>query len=157
MTGPTTTLPAGDLPRARFAFPGPLRDRLVGLILDGTKVATAGLVADYIVDGDPIPRPGDRELMLDSDGRGVAVIETTRCEVTTVARVTDDFARDEGEGFADAADWWVAHERFWMGYIDDLREQLEDPEFRLGPSTPVVCQWIRVVEVLDPPIEPDAP
>ncbi|MFC4496634.1 hypothetical protein ACFPA8_21115 [Streptomyces ovatisporus] len=32
------------LPRAEFAFPGPLRDRLVAAVLDGTRTATASLL-----------------------------------------------------------------------------------------------------------------
>ncbi len=67
------------LPIAEFAFPGPLRDRLVELVLTGEKTATAGLVADFVVDGDPIPRAGDRFVVVDSDGRPVAIIETTEC------------------------------------------------------------------------------
>ena len=139
------------LPVTAFAFPGPLRDELTALVLAGTKTATAGLVADYIVEGDPIPRPGDREVVIDSALQPVAIVETTRCEVTTISRVTDEFARAEGEGFADAADWRRAHERFWGSYLDDLRRDLGDPGFRLQDSTPVVCQWIRLVERLEAP------
>lgn len=36
-----------SLPKAEFAFPGPLRDQLVAAILDGSKTSTTGLVADY--------------------------------------------------------------------------------------------------------------
>jgi uncharacterized protein YhfF len=139
------------LPTTAFAFPGPLRDELTALVLGGTKTATAGLVADYIVEGDLIPRPGDREVVLDSDLQPVAIIETTRCEVTTISRVSDAFAIDEGEGFADAGDWRAAHERFWGSYLDDLRRDLGDPSFALTDSTPVVCQWFRLVERLDTP------
>jgi uncharacterized protein YhfF len=147
-TAPRTHL---GLPTTGFAFPGPLRDELTGLVLAGTKTATAGLVADYIVEGERIPRPGDREVVLDSALQPVAVIETTRCEVTTISRVTDAFAIDEGEGFADAADWRDAHEHFWGSYLDDLRRDLGDPSFALTDSTPVVCQWFRLVERLDTP------
>lgn len=139
------------LPVTAFAFPGPLRDRLTALVLAGTKQATAALVADYIIEGDRIPRPGDREVVIDSDLRPVAIIETTRCEVTTISRVTDEFARAEGEGFADAADWRSAHERFWGSYLEDVRRDLGDPSFSLSDSTPVVCQWIRLVERLGRP------
>gem|GEM_PF-3427208 len=55
-----------------------------------------------LAQGEPIPRPGDREVVLDSSLQPMAIIETTRCEVTTISRVTDAFAIDEGEGFADA-------------------------------------------------------
>ncbi len=151
MTDPSARRTHDGLPVTAFAFPGPLRDKLTALVLAGTKQATAGLVADYIVEGDPIPRPGDREVVIDSDLQPIAIIETTRCEVTTISRVTDEFARAEGEGFADAADWRRAHERFWGSYLEDIRRDLGDPAFSLSGSTPVVCQWIRLVERLDRP------
>ena len=134
-----------------FAFPGPLRDELTALALDGTKTATASLAVDFVVDGLVPPRAGDREVMLDLDGRPVAIVEITKVELSTIELVTDEFARAEGEGFADAQDWRVAHERFWGGYIDDLRAGLRDPGFELTDSTVVVCEWFRVVERLDSP------
>jgi uncharacterized protein YhfF len=134
-----------------FAFPGPLRDRLTALALDGTKTATASLGVEYVVDGAVPPRPGDREVMLDSAGRPVAIVEITRTRLSTIALVDDEFARAEGEGFADAHDWRVAHERFWNGHIEDLRSDLRDPTFELTDSTVVVCEWFRVVERLDLP------
>jgi uncharacterized protein YhfF len=154
MTDTTAPRDLRDLPLAEFAFPGPLRDELVALILAGTKIATAGLLAEYIVDGDELPRPGDLAVVIDSERHPVAIIETTRCELSTISRVTDAFARDEGEGFADATDWRIAHERFWGGYIDVLRRDLGDPEFRLQDSTPVVCEWFRLVERFDPAADP---
>jgi uncharacterized protein YhfF len=138
------------LPVTAFAFPGPLRDRLTALVLAGTKTATAGLVVDHVIEDSPIPRAGDREVVIDSDLRPVAIIETTRCQLATIGTVSDEFARDEGEGFADAAEWRVAHERFWSAYLDDLRRDLRDPEFALTSSTLVVCQWFRLVSRVDP-------
>lgn len=137
------------MPAWGFAFPGALRDELTALALDGTKTATASLGVDYVVDGAMPPRPGDREVLLDSDGQPVAILEITRTELSTISLVTDDFARAEGEGFADAADWREAHERFWNGYIDDIRTALRDSSFELTDSTVVVCEWFRVVERLD--------
>jgi uncharacterized protein YhfF len=143
---PTTHL---GMPAWGFAFPGPLRDELTALALDGTKVATAGLAVDYVVEGAVLPRPGDREVMLDSDGRPVAIVEYTRVDLSTIGLVDDEFARAEGEGFANAKEWREAHERFWSGYIDELRVGLNDASFELTDSTVVVCEWFRVVERLD--------
>jgi uncharacterized protein YhfF len=137
------------MPAWGFAFPGELRDRLTALALDGTKIATAGLAVDYVVDGGLPSRAGDREVLIDSAGRPVAVLEITRTELSTISLVTDEFARAEGEGYADAGAWRDAHERFWNAYIDDLRTALRDPAFALTDSTVVVCEWFRVVERLD--------
>ena len=132
-----------------FATPGPLRDELTALALAGTKVATASLGVEYVLDGALPPRPGDREVMLDSAGRPVAIVEITQCRLSTIGLVDDGFARAEGEGFVDAHDWRVAHEQFWNDEIEDLRAGLRDPTFELTESAVVVCEWFRVVERLD--------
>lgn len=71
---PTTHL---GMPAWGFAFPGPLRDRLTALGLVDAKTATASLGVDDIVEGGMPPRAGDREVMLDSNGRPVAIVEIT--------------------------------------------------------------------------------
>jgi uncharacterized protein YhfF/uncharacterized protein YciI len=134
------------MPAWGFAFPGALRDRLTALVLAGEKRATAGLLADYVADGDALPRPGVRNVILDSQERPVCIVETTRVEIVRCADVGDEFARAEGEGFAGHTDWRAAHERFWAGYIDDLRAALGDPGFEVGDDTLVVCEWFRLVD-----------
>src|SRR5688500_13583171 len=119
------------LPAWGFAFPGDLRDELTALALAGTKTTTAGLLAEMEAEGEALPVPGTREVLLDSDERPVAVIETIDCRVVHLADVDDRHAIDEGEGYADAAEFRVAHERFWNGYLDDLRRTLGNPDFVL--------------------------
>ena len=86
--------------------------------------------------------PGVREVLLDSDERPVAVIETVSCTVVRLADVDDRHAIDEGEGYADAAAFRVSHERFWNGYIDDLRRSI-GPDFAVDDDTLVVCSASR--------------
>ncbi|MGW3862422.1 ASCH domain-containing protein, partial [Streptomyces sp. NPDC005047] len=50
----------GSLPKVEFGFPGPLRDRLVAAVLDGSKTSTTGLLLDYEHEDEPLPRAGDR-------------------------------------------------------------------------------------------------
>ena len=138
------------LPAWGFAFPGDLRDELTALALAGTKTTTAGLLAEMEAEGEALPVPGTREVLLDSDERPVAVIETVDCRVMRLAVVDDRHAIDEGEGYADAAEFRVAHERFWNGYLDALRTTLGDPDFVLDDDTLVVLQRFRVVEPLEP-------
>ncbi len=136
-----------------FGHPGSdLRRELVDLVLAGTKQATAGLLAEYELDGDTIPYCGLREAVIGADGRFVGVIETTDCEVVRMADVDDGFARAEGEGFADAADWRAAHERFFGGYIDELRDRLGNPDWGLDDDTLIVCQRFRLVERFPEPV-----
>jgi ASCH domain len=94
-----------DLPVAEFAFPGPLRDRLVGAILDGAKTTTTALAAEYTIKGESLPRPGWREAVADSAGNLVAVIETTAVQVIRLGDVDLAHAVCEGEGFTSVAEW----------------------------------------------------
>lgn len=136
-----------------FGHPGSdLRRELVDLVLAGSKRATAGLLVEYELDGDAIPYPGLREAVIGADGRFVGVIETTACEVLPMADVDDDFARAEGEGFADAAEWRAAHERFFGSYLDELRERLGDPMWALDDATLIVCQQFELVERYPEPV-----
>ena len=57
-------------------------------------------------------------------------------------------AIDEGEGYANAHEFRVAHERFWNGYIDELGLELGDPDFALDDDTLVVLQRFTIVQRL---------
>ncbi len=138
-----------DLPGWGFAFPGPLRDELTALALGGVKTTTAGLFAEQEAEGEALSIPGEREMLLDSDERPVAVIETIECRVVRLADVDDRHAIDEGEGYANAAEFRIAHERFWNGYLDDLRARLGS-DFVIDDDTLVVLQRFRLVELLEP-------
>jgi uncharacterized protein YhfF len=142
------------LPRWGFAFPGSLRDRLTALALAGTKTATAGLLVEMELDGEAVPQPGERSVLVDSTQRPVAVVETVACRVVRLADVDDRHAIDEGEGYANAAEFRAAHERFWNGYLDDLRARLGDPAFAITDDTLVTAERFRVVMRLDVPPGP---
>jgi uncharacterized protein YhfF len=135
---------AEDLPVAEFAFPGPLRDRLVAAIVAGAKTATTGLVADYENENEPLPRPGLRQVVVDSVGNPVTVIETTAVRVMRLGDVDLAHALGEGEGYTSVAEWRAGHEQFW--HSAEMRAALGDPEFTVGDDTLVVAQTFRLVE-----------
>lgn len=129
---------------AEFAFPGPLRDKLVAAILSGGKTSTTGLVVEYETYGEELPSVGERELVIDSAGEGVAVIETTGLRVLPLSEVDLKHAVDEGEGFTTVADWRTAHAAFWEG--PEMRAALNRPEFTVDDATLVVATRFVVVE-----------
>ena len=126
----------------------PLREQLVAAVLRGDKTATAGLLVDYEREGEALPQPGRRSLLVDNDGEGVAVIETTEVRVLRVGDCDEQFAHDEGEGFETVAQWREAHDRFWRGYADEIREHLGDPDWDVTDDTLFVAERFRLVEVL---------
>jgi ribosomal protein S18 acetylase RimI-like enzyme len=93
-------------------------------------------------------------VVLDSAERPVAIVETTSCRVIRLADVDDAHAIDEGEGYPDAAAFRASHERFWNGYLDELRTRLGDPSFAITDDTLVTAERFRVVTRLDVPPGP---
>lgn len=131
------------MPKAEFAFPGPLRDQLVAAVLDGTKTSTSSLLQGY-GDDDPVPEVGLRSVLVDSDDRPVAVLEVTEVCVTPLGDVDLAHALDEGEGFGTVAQWRAVHEAFWHGPA--VRAELGDPDFTVTDATPIVLERFRVVQ-----------
>lgn len=132
-----------DLPRAEFAFPGPLRDRLVAAILSGAKTATSSLVLEHEREQEPLPEVGDRWAVVDSADRCVAAIEVTEVRVVRLADVDLEHAVDEGEGHESVARWRADHEAFW--HSPEARAALGDPDFTVTDDTLVVLQRFRLV------------
>jgi uncharacterized protein YhfF len=133
-----------DMPVAEFAFPGPLRDQLVAAIVAGTKTTTTGLVAAYEHEQEKLSHPGLRQVVVDSAGNPVAVIEITVVRVMRLAEVDLAHAVGEGEGYTSVADWRAGHEQFW--HSADMRRVMDDPGFTVGDDTLVVAETFRLVE-----------
>jgi uncharacterized protein YhfF len=127
-----------ELPKAEFAFPGPLRDKLVDAILDGRKVSTTALVVEH----EPLPTVGARSVVVDSAERPVAVIETTSVRVVRLGDVDLDHVVDEGEGHTSIDEWRRAHEAFWRS--DEVRAELGDRTFTVDDDTSVVLERFQV-------------
>ncbi|MGW2631045.1 ASCH domain-containing protein [Streptomyces chattanoogensis] len=94
---------ADHLPPFEPAFPGPLRDKLVAAVLSGAKTATTGLLAGYEAENEPLPKPGERSALLDSQERRVAVVEITDVQVLPLGEIGPRHAVDEGEGYGSVA------------------------------------------------------
>ena len=133
-----------SLPIAEFGFPGTLRDKLVSAICNRTKTSTTSTVAEYQIEGEPLPQVGSRQAVVDSDGRRLVIIETTDVAQVPLSEVPWEHARDEGEGYSSLLEWRLAHERFWEG--EDLRAFLMDPNFTVDDNTLVVLERFRVVD-----------
>lgn len=126
-----------------------LVDRLLAAVLRGAKTATSSLAVEYL-SGEPLPRVGERLTLVDHAGRAHGVVETTRVAVIPLHLVKDDVARDEGEGFADAAAWRDAHMAFWNEVGDLGRADAGDPGWELRESEAVVVQWFRLLLTSSP-------
>ncbi|MCY0904620.1 ASCH domain-containing protein [Arthrobacter sp. H14-L1] len=135
------------LPPAEFGFPGPLRDQLVAAILDGSKTSTTGLVIDYAVCGEALPRVGERSAVIDSHSRPAAVLEVTAVDVCALGHVDLQHAVDEGEGYTSLAQWRADHEAYW--HSTQMRAALECPDFTVDDQTQVVLERFRLIGIVE--------
>ena len=102
-----------ELAVERFGDSVALADELIGLVLAGTKRATAGLVADFAADGEPLPRIGGHWVACDGAGAPRCVLRSVDLRLGPLASVDDAFAWDEGEGDRTRDSWLREHERYF--------------------------------------------
>lgn len=133
-----------------FGTPGESRARLVDFIINGNKRATAGLLHDYVGEGEPVEHVGECLAMVDNDGNHVATLEVTRVEITRFCDVPDEFALAEAEGDLNAADFRASHLDYWTraGEIVDDDTQVVQTYFnllahRLRELQPSDAAWIH--------------
>lgn len=134
--GPT---PLDSVPPPAWSFgAGPEQaDDLLGLVLAGTKTATAGALWDYEAEDEPLPEIGTLSIILDSTGQPRALIETTEVQVVPFDEVSDEQARLEGEGDLSLEYWRDVHQRFFTEVADHDRGFSHD--------MPVVWERFRVL------------
>jgi uncharacterized protein YhfF len=132
-----------DLPLAEFAFPGPLRDRLVESILQGMKTSTTSTLVEYEIENEKLPEVGDRSVMIDSSGKGVGVIEVTQVRIERLADVDLAHAVDEGEGFASVSEWRRDHLAYWES--PEMRAAMRDPGFTVSSDSMLVLTRFELI------------
>jgi uncharacterized protein YhfF len=114
--------------------PGPMRQRLNQLILDGHKRATAGLLIDYIRENEELETEGELLALVDDESMRIATVVVNDVATVPFSEVPWSFAQAEGEGDESLDEWRAGHRRFWAAEgdaVDDL--------------TPVVLVWFDVV------------
>lgn len=97
------------LQRQKFGDSPELIDKISNLIVAGIKTATC---SSYNPDSKPV-EVGHRVVVLNSVNQPVCVIETIKVDVIPFNKVSDDFARKEGEGDLSLKFWRKEHKRFF--------------------------------------------
>ncbi len=109
-----------------FGNPGESREKLISLILDGNKRATAGTLEwDYIAENEPIETVGEKLAVLDNENRHIATIQVTHVELKRFADVPTEFALAEAEGDLSGDDFRASHFDFWSRLGLDIKDETE--------------------------------
>jgi uncharacterized protein YhfF len=121
-----------------FGNPGESREKLISLILDGNKRATAGTLEwDYVAENEPIETVGEKLAVLDNDNQHVATIQATRVEIKRFADVPTEFALAEAEGDLSGDDFRESHFAFWSKLGLDIQD-----------DTKIVLMYFDLIEDL---------
>ncbi len=126
---PSTSLEAVPPPAWAFGRTPEQADRLLALVVEGTKTATASARSEYAAGAAPLPQRGELSILLDGGGHPRALIETTDVAVRAFDEVDDEHAHLEGEGDRSLSHWRSVHERFFTegdaGFSRDMDVVLE--------------------------------
>ncbi len=112
-------------------------DELIELVIEGTKRATAGAVAEYEAEGEVLPSVGDLSVVTDGAMRPRLVLELTDVRVGPLSSVDDTFASDEGEGDRTRASWLDGHTWYFTRTYSRLGLEFH-------PDIPVVFERFAV-------------
>lgn len=127
-----------ELPEAwQFGATRDHADELLGLVLEGMKTGTSSSLWDCEDTGEPLPRAGQLNIILDGGGDPQAVVETTEVYTVPFNEVSAEHARAEGEGDRTLEHWRKVHESYWRNYSESPRG--------FAPDMPVVCERFRLV------------
>ncbi len=127
-----------NTPHEAWAFGGPA-DELADLVLRGIKTATASGYDLYFLEGEeePLPKPGDYSVILNSKEEAVCVIKTVKTSVMPFCEVGEEQAYKEGEGDRTLAYWRKVHEEFFAEDYASMGVIFTD-------QSPVLCEEFEV-------------
>ena len=113
-------------------------DKLSGLVLKGTKTATASAYPFYELEGEPFPEAGEYSVILNSREEAVCIIRTEKVFIVPFCEVDKRQAWKEGEGDRSLFYWRKVHERFF-------REELKQAGLVFEETMKVVCEEFEKV------------
>jgi uncharacterized protein YhfF len=132
------TLPEGPLRVDAYGDSAALSQSLIALIRSGRKRAGTSLLWACEHDGDPLPRVGELEVVVDHLDEPVLLTRSTRVHVCAFDAVDAAYAAVEGEGDGSLACWRAGH---WAFFTRECTRIGRTPT----PQMPVVCCEFEVL------------
>lgn len=96
-----------------FCGGGKEADELLTLVKEGKKRGTASSLIAYSLENEPVPKVGDKSIILDSKNRAHLIIVTRKVTVTPFLQVHPYHGYLEGEGDKTLKFWREVHEIFF--------------------------------------------
>lgn len=113
-------------PSERFGDSVALADELLDLVLHGPKRATAGAVAEFMHEGEPLPRIGGHWIVHDGAGVPRVVLRSMELRLGPLDSVDASFAWDEGEGDRTRESWLREHGKYFQRTLPRIGVEYHD-------------------------------
>ena len=123
--------------KLQFGDSPKMADKLLRLVLNGTKTATCSALKEYKDGDEPIPTVGKKSIILDGGGTPRCMIETTQVDIRKFSEVDAAFAYAEGEGDRSLDYWQKEHKRFFEG------------SGYFSPDMELICEYFQVIREYD--------
>ncbi len=113
-------------------------DCLAELVKTGIKTATSSLLLFYELEDEPLPQPGEYNIILDSNDEAVCIIRTTNVYTVPFDQVSEEHACREGEGDRTLKYWRSVHRKFFLEELKEIGKTFDE-------GLEVVCEEFEVV------------
>ena len=108
------------------------------LIFEGQKTATCSAIWEYEHEKEPLPKVGDRLIVLDSSDVPICIIESTEVTICAYNAVDERFASDEGERDRTLKSWRDVHWNFFSRLLPKIGRSPT-------PDMPLLCERFKVI------------
>lgn len=108
------------------------------LVRDGVKTTTSSLVWGLEHIGQPLPKVGNIELIVDGNGEPLCIIELTEVEIKPFNAVDEQFAYDYGEGERTRSYWLQDNWEYLARWCHEIGREPSE-------TMPLVFQRFRVL------------
>jgi len=115
-----------------------LMDYLIGLVLEGKKTATCGLLIEYEWDQYPLPQVGQRVVQINGRREPVCITEVMEVETKPFCEIDAQFAYDEGEDDRTYASWHREHVKYFT-------RRLAERGLAFDEKMLTVCERFKVI------------
>jgi len=126
--------PVDPFVEANMAGNAEIANELLDLYLTGKKTAGSGLLKDYEISGEELPKVGNFWIILDSNNTPKVIMKTVKVEFYEFSKVPEEVAIAEGEGDLSLDYWHKVHTKFFTPFlsewkIDDLNKETVVTEY----------------------------
>ncbi len=130
-------LPAGTKVDAwSFGYSEKDADELAELVKRDIKTATT---SEYVPGDEDIPKVGDWNIILDSQGKPVCVVQDKVVEIIPYNQISAEHAYHEGEGDRSYQYWRTVHDQFF-------EEEFKANGQKFYPQAPMVCETFAKID-----------